>query len=277
MTEELGLRERKKRETWRLLVDTALGMFEERGYDNVSVAEIADAAGVSKATVFNYFPSKEDLVVGGAKAHIREPAELVRQRPPGQTPLAVMRGYFLRMLERREPMSGLNDMATVLRVQHLIRANPALGLRAMDYRRQSAELLAKELIEEGSSELTAHLVASQLLHVQHILAQGNLKRIHAGEAPDEIYPDAVASALHVYWLLENGFGDFMRREEDGSIDVAFHRERFGPEKPPEVVMREATEHALQEAEYEMYSKLTDTDDCRPASHRSSDAHGGDGH
>src|ERR1700712_5361728 len=58
---ELGLRERKKRETRQHLSDIATGLFYERGFDAVSVAEVADAAGVSKMTVFNYFPRKEDL------------------------------------------------------------------------------------------------------------------------------------------------------------------------------------------------------------------------
>lgn len=229
MEEELGLRERKKRATWSLLMTTALDMFEERGFDDVSVAEIAAKAGVSKATVFNYFPSKEDLVVAGAKAHTREPAELVRHRAKGETPHSVMRDYFLRLLERREPLSGLCDKPTVLQVQRIVRATPSLNLRLMYYRRQSAALLAEQLIAEGGSELTANLIASELLHVQHILAQGNLQRIYAGEKPDDIYPDAVAAAEHAFGLLEHGIGGFMRREtepppapEPSPHDAAFH-------------------------------------------------------
>lgn len=211
MKEQLSLRERKKRATRELLMSTALDLFEERGFDDVSVAEVAAAADVSKATVFNYFPSKEDLVLGGGREHIAEPAQIVRERPVGQTPHGVMRDYFLRMLKDREPMSGLNDHPTVLRVHRVIRANPDLAIRSMEYRRQSATLLAEELITEGSSELTAHLVSSQLMHTQHILAQTNLRRIHAGESPDEVYPDAVTTAYHAFRLLEHGIGDFMVR------------------------------------------------------------------
>ncbi|WP_432824646.1 TetR family transcriptional regulator [Dactylosporangium sp. CA-092794] len=58
-----GLRERKKRQTRQLLTDTASELFLERGFDNVSVAEIAAACSVSQKTVFNYFPTKESLIL----------------------------------------------------------------------------------------------------------------------------------------------------------------------------------------------------------------------
>lgn len=278
MKEELGLRERKKQATRSLLMHTALDMFEERGFEDVSVAEIAEAANVSKATVFNYFPTKEDLVFGGSREHIDEPAQVVRDRPAGQTPHGAMREYFLRMLKEREPLSGLSDHhPVILKAHRIIRANPALALRSMDVRRRSSLLLAEELIAEGSSELTAHLVASQLMHVQHILSQANFKRVHAGESPDEIYPDAVAAAEHAFRLLEHGIGDFMRRNQDGSIDVVFHRDRSGPEEQTEHALRAATEHALREAEEELYEKLTEPDQCGPVSHRASDVHGAEGH
>jgi AcrR family transcriptional regulator len=148
MEEQIGLRERKKRAMRSLLMNTALDLFEERGFDDVSVAEIAEAANVSKATVFNYFPTKEDLIVGGMRSHIDEPAKLVRDRPPGKTPHGTMREYFLRMLEQREPMSGLSDHPAVLKVHRIMRANPALAMRTMDIGRQSSMLLAEELIKE---------------------------------------------------------------------------------------------------------------------------------
>ncbi|MCZ9345440.1 TetR/AcrR family transcriptional regulator, partial [Streptomyces sp. TRM76130] len=60
---ETGLRERKKRRTYQVLSDTAVRLFTERGFDAVSVAEVAAAAEVSKPTLFRYFPAKEDLVL----------------------------------------------------------------------------------------------------------------------------------------------------------------------------------------------------------------------
>src|SRR6516165_949039 len=68
MSVEIGLRERKKQRTRELISDTARKLFAERGFERVSVAEIARAAEVSGATVFNYFPTKEDLVFSGFEA-----------------------------------------------------------------------------------------------------------------------------------------------------------------------------------------------------------------
>src|SRR5436305_1371416 len=79
--EGAGLRERKKRRTRRLLSDTATEMFLDRGFDRVRVSEVAEACGVSEKTVFNYFPTKESLIMdrleatsGGLLAALADPA-----------------------------------------------------------------------------------------------------------------------------------------------------------------------------------------------------------
>jgi AcrR family transcriptional regulator len=58
----MGLREKKKLETWRGIRTAALTLFGERGYEATTIEEIAEAANVSRATFFNYFPNKEALV-----------------------------------------------------------------------------------------------------------------------------------------------------------------------------------------------------------------------
>lgn len=88
-----GLRERKKARTRALVAETAMGLFAARGFDAVTVAEVAEAAEVSVTTVFNYFPTKEDLfydrqdeVVEHLSRVVRAGGPASRSRPrPGGT------------------------------------------------------------------------------------------------------------------------------------------------------------------------------------------------
>src|SRR3954470_24359988 len=78
-----GLRERKKQQTRDAIAAAALALFLERGYDTVTVADVAEAADVSEKTVFNYFPAKEDLVFANSEEKLSDRAEAIRSRPPG--------------------------------------------------------------------------------------------------------------------------------------------------------------------------------------------------
>src|ERR1700716_3464621 len=80
-----GLRERKKRQMRQQLTDTATEMFVERGFDAVRVAEIAEACGVSEKTVFNYFPTKESLILDHPDATLASLRTGLAD--PGLTPL----------------------------------------------------------------------------------------------------------------------------------------------------------------------------------------------
>lgn len=213
MVEQLGLRERKKVATRRLLATTALDLFEERGFDNVHVAEIAAAAQVSKKTVFNYFEVKEDLILGSSKRHIPEPATVVRRRSPGQTPHDAMREYLLAALAERQPMTGLSDRPDIPRIQRLVRTTPALAVRNTHYQELSRQLLAEALADEGASELSAQLIATQILGAQQVVVAEVGRRISAGESADDVYPDAVAATEHAFRWLERGLGDTLRRPD----------------------------------------------------------------
>src|SRR5215212_5730616 len=85
-----GLRERKKQATRETIADAAMKLFSRRGFDAVTVAEVADEAGVSEKTVFNYFPTKEDLFFD--EIDEREDALLasLRERKPGESMLAAL-------------------------------------------------------------------------------------------------------------------------------------------------------------------------------------------
>ena len=89
-----GLRQRKKERTRRAITDAAMAMFLEHGFENVSIIKIAAAAEVSVQTVYNYFPAKADLVFDEADQITSDLQRAVRHRPPGQSALSAIRGYF---------------------------------------------------------------------------------------------------------------------------------------------------------------------------------------
>jgi AcrR family transcriptional regulator len=96
---DVGLRERKKRQTRQHIADTAARLFAERGYEHVSVLDVAEAAEVSEQTVYNYFPTKQDLVFDREEDLSDRLTELIRSRPPGTSPAAAIRDEALSFVE----------------------------------------------------------------------------------------------------------------------------------------------------------------------------------
>src|ERR1700744_2499148 len=90
-----GLRERKKARNRRHIADTAAQLFAERGYEHVAVSDVARAAEVAEQTVYNYFPSKEQLVTDREEQVQDRLCDLIRSRLPSVTPAAAIRGFVL--------------------------------------------------------------------------------------------------------------------------------------------------------------------------------------
>ncbi|MFB7122294.1 MULTISPECIES: TetR family transcriptional regulator [Streptomycetaceae] len=210
----LPLRERKKFQTGMRIFRTAVALFTERGFDQVSVAEIAAAAEVSKMTVFNYFPTKEDLVMGPMEQHLDEPAQAVRDRAPGTSAVTALREQFLAALERFDPAAGLNDDRIVLDVVRLIHRTPALTARATHgFDRLAHAALAAELLAQDPAhdELTARVATAQLLAVRVALIAANHRRMLAGERAADALPAVLEEARRAFALLEHGLGDYCTR------------------------------------------------------------------
>ncbi|MEU5532650.1 TetR family transcriptional regulator [Streptomyces sp. NPDC020362] len=192
--EEMGLRERKKQRMYQDVSDIAVRLFMERGFDAVSVAEVAAAAGISKPTLFRYFPAKEDLVLHRIADHETEAA---RVAAGAADPLDALRRNFLDGLERCDPVTGLNDHPQVLAFHSLLYGTPALVARVYGYLERSEEALAEAL----GGGLDARLAAGQIIAVQRILAQENWRRIAAGEAVARVRGDAVPAAERAFGRL----------------------------------------------------------------------------
>lgn len=194
---EMGLRERKKQRMYQDVSDIAVRLFLERGFDAVSVAEVAAAAGISKPTLFRYFPAKEDLVLHRIADHETEAARVVAGEAD---PVDALRRHFLAGLERRDPVTGLNDHPGVLAFHRLLYGTPSLVARAYAHQERSEAALAEAL----GGDLAARLAAAQIIAVQRVLALENWRRIAAGEPVTEVAPDAVAAAERAFRRLAQG-------------------------------------------------------------------------
>jgi AcrR family transcriptional regulator len=165
MREEPGLRELKKHKTRQLITDTARELFAARGFENVSVAQIARAAELSETTVFNYFPTKEDLVFQGLEAFEEQLLQAVRDRPAGE---GVLRAFGRFILEPRGLLAATDPASAdaLLAASRMIASSPALAAREQQILARYADSLAALLAEEtGASpgDLTPSVVANTLI------------------------------------------------------------------------------------------------------------------
>ncbi|NUS11725.1 MAG: TetR family transcriptional regulator, partial [Streptomyces sp.] len=185
MADELGLRERKKLRTGEHISETAIALFLRDGFDRVAVADVAAAAEVSKKTVFNYFPTKEDLVFHPLRDHEDEPARVVRSREPGEPAVAALRRNFLAGLAAGDPNTGLADYAEFLAFQRMVMGTPSLKLRLTELWTRSedslAAALAETLAESGDPAwaIVPRVLAGQVLAVQRALTVCNVERMLA--------------------------------------------------------------------------------------------------
>ncbi|MFD6434145.1 TetR/AcrR family transcriptional regulator [Streptomyces venezuelae] len=204
-THEPGLRARKKQRRFEEISETAIALFLEKGFEKVSVAEVAAAAEVSKPTLFRYFASKEDLVLHRFADHEDEAARTVAARPAGLTALDALHRHFLAGLDRHDPVTGLNDAEGVLAFHRLLYGTPSLVARLHGYQTRSEQALATALRDaHGGTPLAARLAAAQIIAVHRVLAEDNWRRVAAGEPVAEIAPEASTAANAAFTQLRTG-------------------------------------------------------------------------
>jgi AcrR family transcriptional regulator len=210
--EGMGLRERKKLQTALRIYRTAIELFIEKGFDAVSVQEVADASEVSKMTVFNYFGTKEDLVFKPMEDHFSDPARAVRERAPGESAVEAVRRQFLEMVENRDPSIGLHSEPFARRIRTVIMATPVLRERAYLSSEKGARELAALLTEETGDRTLALIAAATLTAARQALVEEHHLRIDAGETVDEVATDAAERAEKAFALVERGLEGYARRE-----------------------------------------------------------------
>lgn len=179
--ESLGLRERKKRQTRRLLQSTAMALFAERGFGHVTIDEIAAACDVSRTTVFRYFPTKEDLVVDTEPERLAELRVAFEQRPRDEPVFESVRHAVVATAERYEL-----DRGQLLAAHELITANSSLLARALEIHTAWVDLFAGLIASRtgsggGEPELRDRVLAVAVMAAMRVAIQEWLTPGHTGE------------------------------------------------------------------------------------------------
>ncbi|MGC5397502.1 TetR/AcrR family transcriptional regulator [Streptomyces sp. DT20] len=207
-----GLRERKKRQTRQHLSDVATGLFLERGFDAVTIAEVARAADVSVNTVYNYFPTKEDLFLDRSSGIVDRLSRYVRGRDRGESAAdAVLRELRIQV-EGVSPAVGLMEgYESFMRV-----IQGADGLKARLWHVQQDALLRLEetLLEESGAEPgdpVPVLVAGQLSWVHSTLMGYIGREMVAGRRAAEVSRDALVLLDDIEDLLGEKVLNYARR------------------------------------------------------------------
>jgi AcrR family transcriptional regulator len=206
----LGLRERKKRQTRQRIAEAARKLFAERGFERVTVADVARAADVSDQTVFNYFPSKEDLVYWRLGAFQDELLAAVRDRAEGEPALEA----FGRFVLARRGLLADPDPEMRGRLVGLIRAianSPALLAREQQIFAGYTDALAAALAEEtgaGPGDPEPWIAANAMLGVHRALVTHARRHIVEHGADPALAGELREHAERALALLAHGLGDY---------------------------------------------------------------------
>jgi len=191
-----GLRDLKKARTRRLIAGTAARLFAERGYENVTISEIARAAEVAEQTVFNYFPSKQQLVTDDEEEIQQRLCALIRDRPAGVSAAAAVRGF---LLETVSAVRGMPPEAVRGTIGSLAAVSPAIHRLVLEMVDRQARALAAVI--GATSPVPAEVARLQgiaLAGVFQIVIGETGRLIHEGRTPagiaDALTPE-VASVL----------------------------------------------------------------------------------
>jgi AcrR family transcriptional regulator len=201
-----GLRERKKQRTRELIAETARRLFVERGFERVSVAEIARVAEVSEKTVFNYFPTKEDLVYWRLESFEEELLAAIRDREPGESVLDA----FGRFVSRPRGLLAADDPGVIDRLAALTRMitdSPALLARERQvFDRYTSTLATAIASEQGAApdDVEPWVIANALMGVHRGLVDYSRRRILAGARNPELGEEMQAQARRALAALRRG-------------------------------------------------------------------------
>lgn len=206
---QLGLRERKKQRTRMAIHEAAMALFAERGYDHVTMAEIARAADVAPATVFTHYASKEDLVYELRHVANERLRVALRTRAPEVGVLTAVQEWQLQMYEYYT--QSPKHMERSRTFSRLLRENPTLWTRSVGFMHERQKLLTELLVERypQADPFVLEVAAAQIagaVQAAQVRYQGDLA---AGMGKEELLARAAARSEQVHEQLVRGLADVL--------------------------------------------------------------------
>lgn len=205
-----GLRERKRRLTRQLISDAATTLFATRGFDNVRVSEVADRVGVSEKTIYNYFPTKESLVLDTADEAVERLARALRERRPDQSPtdavVAALKAdmdFFDRAPDELVAFTPL--------FAAMIDSTPALRAALLELHDRLAKVARDELAAQAGvdpRDPEPTIAGRALAGLTELVMDSNTRHIRDGLRGDELRAAVTSDLDRAARLLETGLWSF---------------------------------------------------------------------
>ncbi|HXO09598.1 MAG TPA: TetR family transcriptional regulator [Solirubrobacteraceae bacterium] len=205
-----GLRERKRRLTRQLISDAATVLFAIHGFDNVKVADVADRVGVSEKTVYNYFPSKESLVLDSADETIESVAKALRERRPDESVTqAVVRALKDGLPDYSEfPDELVSFMPAFVK---MIDSTPALHAAWLELHTRLAAVARDELAsmaEVDPDDPEPMIAGRALAGLGDVVFESQIRHIEAGLRGEELRRAVIADLDRAARVIETGLWSF---------------------------------------------------------------------
>jgi AcrR family transcriptional regulator len=196
----MGLRETKKIETRRAIAAAGMRLFVTRGFDHVTVGDIARDANVSEKTVFNYFPTKEDIFFDEVPERLKALTDAVRARRPEQSLVETMHHLHAKQTGRLASPGFAQFSRTIAE-------SPALQAKEVEVMAQFTDHLAATIREElGIHPADAQIAANLLMSVQWQFFRNARAHALAGRSGQATARRLRAELDRAYRLLEHGLG-----------------------------------------------------------------------
>ncbi len=213
-----GLRERKRRLTRHLISDAATAMFASRGFDAVKVSEIADRANVSMKTLYNYFPTKESMVLDGADELIEGLATALRDRPAGMSITDAFVGALEAFMDGFDLLDDEIADYVATTFEALIKETPALHAHWLEIQDRLARVAAEQLALQAGIEPTdpePTVAGWALVGLVQVDMDSRVRHIRAGRRGAPLR-DAIAGDIRqAAELLETGLASLSRGTQTG--------------------------------------------------------------